>query len=101
MTLPTNFSEEESNRLALDFNREELQSFTRSHFLGSWCSNSSDLTYVGFFPNVAYRPGLLSVLVMGMGFRAKWVAEEVFGDHWSATFNKTKSALARLPFTRR
>jgi hypothetical protein len=37
LILPTNFSEEESNRLALDFNREELQSFTRLRvYSGSW-----------------------------------------------------------------
>jgi len=81
LTLPSNFSSwEEADTLALALNQSELRCLTRAHFLGSWCDGSPDnpaLTYVSFFPNAAYQPGLLPSLVMSTMQRAQWVAEEV------------------------
>lgn len=100
LTLPTTFScHEEAQRFALELNRKELVSLNRALFLGSWCDGSSGtpaLTYVSFFPNAAHRPGLLPNLVMSMMLRAKWVAEEVFGDNWSKTYRETQAAVGRI-----
>lgn len=96
--LPSNFSSwEEADTLALDLSQRELLCLTRAHFLGSWCDGSPDaptLTYVSFFPNASYQPGLHPNLVMSAMQRAKWVAEQVFGGNWAEHIRGPKQPVA-------
>ena len=57
-------------------NRQELESLTRAHFLGSWVGLASFATHVCFYPNMVARTGLS---VMNAAFsminRIRWLAE--------------------------
>jgi hypothetical protein len=94
LTIPPAFSHEEGAKLAIDLNGRELSSLTRTPFLGSWCWCDNSLHFVSFYPNMAYQPGLLPNLILGMTLRAKWIAESVYHDNWKMNYDKAESALA-------
>jgi hypothetical protein len=84
LTLPVRFPEQDGPRFAGELNRRELESRTRSHFLGTWCWHDEFLRCVTFLPNVLNlgHGDLFNFLTSSYG-RAKWVAETIFGDDWS------------------
>ena len=85
LTLPVLFSEEDGPRFASELNRRELDSLTRSDFLGSWCWHDEFLHYVTFLPNVLnLGEGDLFNFLGASYARAKWVAETIYGDDWGA-----------------
>ena len=74
----------------------ELRSLTRSPLLGSWCAGDEAITFVTFCSNVAHQPGLLQNLVSYSMGRARWVAEEVYGDDWRQSFQKAFDTKMRM-----
>ena len=66
-------------RQVLDWNEKELNSFTRTHFLGSWCATHTGLTHVTFYPNYVHESGCLRNIGMTEVIRAHWLTEEVMG----------------------
>ncbi|MCP9485032.1 MAG: hypothetical protein MSC30_04180 [Gaiellaceae bacterium MAG52_C11] len=61
-------------------NTLELTSFTRAHFVGSWCLSPDDpphVTFHAYLPNLIYRPGILSNLLLSMALRARFVERDV------------------------
>lgn len=81
LTLPTSF--DDAVEEALRLNGRELSELTRSHFLGSWCvAPSGSFAFASFFSNSMYKPNLITHLYYSGLFRARWIAEEVFGDDW-------------------
>jgi len=96
LSLPVGCPKEDWARVAIDLNARELRSLTRSPFLGSWCAGDDAITFVSFYPNVAHQPGLLQNLVNYSMGRARWVAEEVYGDDWKQSFRKAFSAKMRM-----
>lgn len=73
LTPPLRFVREEPELLAARLNRLESRSWTATHFLGAWCSMKSFVHFVTFCPNLAYRPGLLTNLLIGMMTRLFWL----------------------------
>lgn len=58
-------------------NREEVESLTRAHLIGSWVGSADFATFVSFFPNMVARTGMGSVNVaLSMINRARWIAVE-------------------------
>lgn len=65
---------------ALELTGLEMRDLTRTHLLGGWCLTPDDeplLAFHAFFPNVAYRTGVLTNLAWSMAVRASWVAQQV------------------------
>jgi len=58
-------------------NRQELESLTRSHFVGSWVGSASFATFVSFYPNLLARTsmGAINVALSTIN-RAMWIANE-------------------------
>jgi len=57
--------------------RQELQTLTRSHFVGSWVGSASFATFVSFYPNLLARTGMGAINVaLSMINRAMWIANE-------------------------
>ena len=98
LTLPVLFSEQDGSRFASELNRRELESLTRSHFLGSWCWHDEFVHYVTFLPNVLNLGDvdLFNFLAASYG-RAKWVAETIYGDDWEANRDEVSGARSRRP----
>lgn len=68
---------------ALLMNERELREMTQSHFLGSWCQSDQDaISFVSFYSNAMSKSNLLMNIYMSSLLRAKWVAEQVYGDDW-------------------
>lgn len=86
--LPQSFTEEVAAFTAMQLNRRELAERTRIPMIGAWSCDGSAVSFASFWPNLVYRPGLLGVLVRYMMGRARWAAEEVFGDDWRQSFEK-------------
>ena len=58
-------------------NRQELETLTRSHFVGSWVGSASFATFVSFYPNLLARTGMGATNVaLSMINRAMWIANE-------------------------
>ena len=95
LTLPVLFSEQDGPRFASELNRRELESLTRSHFLGSWCWHDEFVHYVTFLPNVLNlgEGDLFNFLGASYG-RAKWVAETIYGDDWESNRDEAGRPLA-------
>ncbi len=56
-------------------NHQELDSLTRSHFLGSWVGSARFPTFVSFYPNLTARTGMGSLnIAFSTINRAMWVA---------------------------
>jgi len=45
---------------------------------------------------MSFVPGLLQNLVLYLAARARWVAEDVFGDYWDASFEKALKKKLRM-----
>lgn len=73
----------------------ELESLTRTHFLGAWCWRDDGISFVNFLPNAVHSGGadLFNVLV-AMNGRAKWVTESSYGDDWAANRDGDERPLA-------
>jgi hypothetical protein len=57
-------------------NRQELESLTRSHFIGGWIGSAPFPTLVSFYPNMLARSGMAAInIVLSMIGRARWMAE--------------------------
>jgi hypothetical protein len=98
LSLPGGSHSMETMKAALELNDRELGSLTRAHFLGSWCSGHTGLTYVSFVPNILCDitfSGLGRTLLENQMMRAKWVAEEVYGDHWPLSSQIAQPAIRR------
>jgi hypothetical protein len=78
LELPKRSHEAAVAELAADLNRAEAGSFTRAHFIGSWCAGEEGSgfvpTFVCFIPNALHLPGLMTQLLLAMVFRARWAA---------------------------
>jgi hypothetical protein len=69
--------------VALELNDRELEDLTRSHFLGSWCEGGNGrLCHISYFPNAVYVEGLLWNIYFSNVMRARWIAEDIYGDDW-------------------
>jgi hypothetical protein len=83
-TLTVPVAPEDLLEVAIEMNDRELQDLTRSHFLGSWCGGRNDrLCYVSYFPNAVYVKGLLWNVYFSNVMRARWIAEDIYGDDWT------------------
>jgi len=71
---------------ALDLNEEEVASGRGFPQLGSWCVDDGDLIWRAFMPNVIVRAGMLQQLTAYTMLRARWVAENVYGDDWESGY---------------
>jgi len=82
----------------LELNRLETATLLGPHLLGSWCSDETGPTFVGFLPNAIHRPNDLINFSMSMARRAQWVSDEVYGFDFVSDFEgalKRKLALFR------
>jgi hypothetical protein len=89
LLLPNLASGREAAETAFSLNTLELTNFTRSHFLGSWCLSPMEPGRVAFhahFPNLVYRPGVLTNLLISTAMRARFVEQQL------------ATLLARSPF---
>ncbi len=77
----------------LDLNGREIQELVRAPFLGSWRPDEHGLAWVAFYPNSLFQEGLGWYVVISTAVRAKWVAECVYGDDWSESFEKAREAV--------
>lgn len=97
MTIPKGKSDAATARQALEFNEKELDSFTRTHFYGSWCMSQMGLTYATFYPNCIYQNGCLMNIAMTHVLRAQWLTEEVLGynlhEHFEEAFARKMALL--------
>lgn len=95
LTLPGTFAEPAGIRRAFELNNRELSSFTKAHLLGSWCYRDGFVSFASFVPNAFDFDGAgLFNLALAQGMRAKWVAEEMYGDDWKANVNEAGRPLA-------
>ncbi len=63
----------------LRLNRQDFDLPLGGYFLGTWGSMPNGyLSHNSFFPNVLYRPGILTNLVLGTFVRVKWITENIF-----------------------
>lgn len=80
LTLPSLPRTTDPAEEALELNGLELRDLTRAHLLGGWCLTPEEepsIAFHAFFPNAAYRPGVLTNLALSMAMRAAWVNEQV------------------------
>lgn len=63
-------SDGDGARLAISLNRELLGRVPSGYGFGSCCYTEGEISFVGFIPNVGYRPGLLPNLVGSATARA-------------------------------
>lgn len=86
----------EGMRLALALNADELAGAPAGYGLGSYCYQRNLLHFVSFFPNLAYRPGLLPNLYCAAAWRARALAVRFTGQDWTASsFAPARSAIGR------
>lgn len=76
-------TEAEGLRLALDLNRVEFTEPPAGYGLGSYCYQHHGLHFVSFFPNIAYRAGLLPNLYYAAAQRARDLAVRLTGQDWT------------------
>ena len=58
-------------------NNQELDSLTRSQFVGSWVGSADFATFVSFYPNMLARTGMGAINVALLSInRAGWIAGE-------------------------
>lgn len=95
LTIPEGDSSRESP-LWLDLNDQELASYVRAPLLGSWCLEERGTSFVSFFPNAMYQPGLLQNFLIYTINRAAWVARDVFSLEFDGS---AAPAIARVMAT--
>lgn len=96
LTIPKGRSDPATARQALDWNEKELRSFTRTHFLGSWCMSDTGLTYATFYPNCIHREGCLMNIALTDIVRLQWLTEDILGYNMQEHFEETCSAKMML-----
>lgn len=75
LNLPLSFDRTKATRIAGHLNQMEAISMNRAHQLGAWCVGASEtVVYVSFLPNIMYKPGVLTQLLLANGIRARWAA---------------------------
>jgi hypothetical protein len=73
----------------LEFNERELQSLTRSHFVGSWCDDPDGTrTYVTFLPNVLFSPATTERMAISVMMRAMWVSHDLLDYSWAEHYQQ-------------
>ena len=56
-------------------NRQETESLTRSHFLGSWVGAAQFPTFVTFYPNFMEPAGMSTLnIILSTTNRVRWLA---------------------------
>jgi hypothetical protein len=76
LALPLNFDRPQAAAIAMRLNHAEATEPSDAHFLGAWCPDRPrGLGFVSFLPAALYRPGLLDVMIMNAGLRARWARE--------------------------
>jgi len=90
LTVPEGKNDVATARRALEWNKKDLSSLFRTHFLGSWCASPMGLTYKTFYPNCVHCEGCLINIAMTHILRAQWLTEEVMGysckEHFEEAF---------------
>lgn len=77
----------------LALNERELHELTRAPFLGSWLPDEYGVSWASFYPNVMWRPGAAVNVASAAAARARWIAEAVYGDDWSESFEVARKAV--------
>jgi hypothetical protein len=86
----------EGIRLALALNAVELAERPFGYGLGSYCYQRNRLHLVSFFPNLAYKPGLLPNLYFAAAQRAQALSVRLTQQDWApASFNPARSGLGQ------
>lgn len=96
LTIPKGRSDPATARQALDWNEKELRSFTRTHFLGSWCMSDTGLSHATFYPNCIHREGCLMNIAMTDIVRLQWLTEDILDYNMQKQFEETFSAKRML-----
>ncbi len=100
LTIPEGANDAATALQALEWNELELTSFTRAHFLGSWCPSERGITFAAFYPNSLYRAGCVQNLGMSHVMRAKWFTEEAkdynWQEHFTDAYQRKVATLARI-----
>ncbi len=91
----------EGTKLALELNAEELHRKPAGYGLGSYCYRDQCIHFVAFFPNLAYRAGLLPNFYFACAARAQALSVRFKNDDWSAASSRwrapnAESAVARF-----
>jgi hypothetical protein len=81
LSLPTNFSDDEASEYAAKLNRAELEAVDAPPFFGAWCTmpKSGTVSFVGFWPNLLYRPGTVASIGFWTWARSRF-ARQVLGN---------------------
>jgi hypothetical protein len=93
LQLPINFPKDCGAEAAVTLNLLEAAKRTDAHTLGAWClgpdlgdrGDQHSVNFVSFVPAAAYRRGLLEVLALDMGIRARRLADLSFRDSGART----------------
>ena len=78
---------------ALTLNERELHELTRAPFAGSWLPGEYGVSWTSFYPNVLWQPGVAANVAAAAAARARWIAESVYGDDWSVSFEAAQKAV--------
>lgn len=90
-------SESEGVRLAFELNAEEFSMNAHGHGLGSYAFRDGFLRFTAFYPNLAYREGILANLCVYCASRARHIALKMTGVDWTgARLHSRVSPLKRL-----
>lgn len=90
-------SDLEGVSLALAMNGSELTQGPFGYGFGSYCYRDGMLHFTAFFPNTAYRRGLLPNLYFSCARRAREMSVRLTGVDWTAaSYSPRRSALGRL-----
>jgi hypothetical protein len=81
LSLPTNCSDDEASEYAAKLNRAELEAIDAPPFFGAWCTmpQSGTVSFVGFWPNLLYRPGTVASIAFWTWARSRF-ARQVIGN---------------------
>ena len=82
LELPLNLGVDDTHVVAARLNGLDLAGEPLVPFLGGWCSGlrGDTLTYVSFYPNVDFLPGLVRNVAGALVMRARWAGESAFED---------------------
>jgi hypothetical protein len=93
----TKRTEAEGARLALSLNAEELARKPYGYGFGSYVYRDGMIHFTSFFPNAAYRKGLLPNLYSSSAARALAMSVRLMNQGWDgATFSPRRSAVGRI-----
>jgi hypothetical protein len=67
------------SEIAHELNRAEAREWAPNHFLGAWCTHSTQpvpgISFVTFLPAGVHAPGLLHSFILNSGLRARWAKQ--------------------------